>query len=328
MRPRLGAAVALVLAAGVLAGPACRWYNLERRLDAANADFLAKVGYIISSAERHAFLELPDPEKPKFIADFWERRNPDPSAKENAFKVEYFKRIAEADRLFPSEGRPGWATDRGRFFVLFGPPTQRDAQTMSGVGGRGQEIWYYGDFPVIFVDDTATGTYRLASSDFGSLRDISLMYMHDLNFALDDASKPAARPTAAPGQSALEFEAALTIGRRAPDRIEARVAAEMAFERIWLKADGKTKAMATTFEAVLELRDAAGAAVWESRTLHEIRVRDTELGGLKGTKYRLEIPVVVEGAERVGRLGPGAVLVVTLTNDTGKESAKKALDFK
>jgi GWxTD domain-containing protein len=326
MSLRLRAAAALILATGVLAGAACRWYNLERRLGAADADFLAKVGYLISSAERHAFLELPDTEKPKFIEDFWERRNPNPSSKENAFKIEYYKRIAEADRLFPSEGRPGWATDRGRFLILFGPPTQRDAQPMSGAGGRGQEIWYYGDFPVIFVDDTATGTYRLASSDFGSLREISLMYMHDLNFALDDASKPASRPPAAPGPNALEFEASLTISRRAPDRIEARVAAEMPYERIWLKADGKT--MATTLEAVLELRDAAGAAVWESRTLHEIRVRDTDLGSLKGTTYRLEIPVVVEGAERVGRLGPGAALVVALTNATGKESSKKTLDFK
>ena len=41
-----------------------------------------------------------------------------------------------------------------------------------------------------------------------------------------------------------------------------------------------------------------------------------------------EIPIVVEGAERVGRLGSGAVLVLTLTNTTGKESLKKTLDFK
>jgi GWxTD domain-containing protein len=326
MRPRLRAAAALVLACGALAGAACRWYNLERRLDPADADFLSKVRYIISGAERHAFLELPDAEKPKFVEDFWARRNPDPSSKENVFKTEYFRRIAEADRLFPSEGRPGWTTDRGRFLVLFGPPMQRDVQPNRDGAGRGREIWYYGDFPVIFVDDTGTGTYRLASSDFSSLRDINLMYMHDLNFALDEVSKPGARPPEAPGPNALEFEAVLTIGLRAADRIEALVGVEMAYERIWFKADGTT--MATTLEAVLELRDAAGAQVWESRTLHEIRVRDTELGGLTGTKYRLDIPIVVEGAERVGRLGPGAVLVLTLTNATGKESLKKSLDFK
>jgi hypothetical protein len=86
--------------------------------------------------------------------------------------------------------------------------------------------------------------------------------------------------------------------------------------------------MVTTLEAVLELRDSAGAPVSESRTSHGIRVRDTDLGSLTGTKYRLEIPIVVEGAERVGRLASGAVLVLTLTNTTGQESLKKILDFK
>jgi GWxTD domain-containing protein len=323
MKPRLREAAGLILACGVLAGAACRWYILERKLDPANADFLAKVGYIISSAERHAFLALPDAEKPKFIEDFWARRNPDPSSGENAFKIEYFKRIAEANRLFPSEGRPGWTTDRGRFLILFGPPMQRDVQPMNA-GGRGQEIWYYGDFPVIFIDNTGAGTYQLASSDFGSLREISLMYMHDLNQALNDAQK--IRPGEKTAARELEGEAALTIGVRTPDRIEARVAAEIPYESIWMKAEGSS--MITTLEAVLELRDSAGAQVSESRTFYEIRVRDTELGSLAGMKYRLEIPLVVEGAERVGRLGSGAVLALTLTNTTGRESMKKILDFK
>jgi len=324
MSPRLRAAAAIVLACGTLAGTACRWYNLERKLDEVNADFLAKVGYIISSAERRVFLELPDAEKPMFIEDFWARRNPDPSSGENAFKIEYYKRIAEANRLFPSEGRPGWATDRGRFLILFGPPMQRDVQPNLDGAGRGQEIWYYGDFPVIFIDDTGAGTYRLASSDFGSLREISLMYMHDLNQALNEAQK--IRPGEKAPARELEGEAALTIGVRTPARIEARVEAEVPYERIWMKAEGAT--MATTLEAVLELRDAAGAQVWESRTFHEIRVRDTALASLAGTKYRLVIPIAVEGAERVDRLGPGAVLLLTLTNATGKESLKKTMDFK
>jgi GWxTD domain-containing protein len=323
MRPRFGAAVALVLVA--LAGAGCRWYNLERRLDPVNADFLAKVGYIISSAERHAFLLSPDAEKPKFIEEFWARRNPDPSSGENTFKTEYLKRIEQARRMFPGEGIPGWMTDRGRILVLFGPPMDRDIRSLPDTSNRCQEVWYYGDFPVIFIDASCAGTFRLVTMDFSSLRDINLMYMHDLNYALNEAAKPAARPPEA-APNALVFDADLVIRLRAPDRIEALVGVEMAYERIWFKADGTT--MVTTLEAALELRDAAGGQAWESRTLHEIRVRDTELGGLTGTKYRLDIPIVVEGAERVGRLGPGAVLVLTLTNATGKESLKKSLDFK
>jgi GWxTD domain-containing protein len=326
MSPRHRGIAVLALAACVLAGAACRWYNLERKLDPANADFLTKVGYIITSGERRAFLLSPDAEKPKFIEEFWARRNPDPSSGENAFKAEYLKRIEQARRMFPGEGIPGWMTDRGRILVLFGPPTDRDIRSFGDAANRCQEVWYYGDFPVIFIDASCTGTFRLATMDFSSLREINLMYMHDLNFALDEMAKPAARPPEAAAKT-LEFDADLAIRLRTPDRIEAVLGVEIAYERIWFKAEGTM--MTTTIEAALELRDAKQALVWESRVQHEIRLRDTEVSRMTGTKYRWEIPIVVEGAERVGRLGRGRdALAITLTNATGKESSKKALDFK
>jgi GWxTD domain-containing protein len=324
--PRLRSAVAvLALAAGFLAAPACRWYNLERKLDPANSDFLSKVRYIISSQERHAFLELPDPEKPRFIEDFWKRRNPDPTSGENAFKIEYFKRLEHATKIFPGEGIPGWMTDRGRIWILFGPPTDRNIQSLRDAANRCQEVWYYGEFPVVFIDASCTGTFRLESYDLSSLRDINLMYMHDLNQALGDAEKGSAQESAA--VKMLDFEADLRIQVRRPDRIEAVVGVEMPYESIWFKAQGTT--MVTTIEAALELRDARQASVWESKTRHEIRVQDAEINRMTGKKHRLELPIVVEGAERVGRLGLGKdVLVITLTNATGNEFLKKTLDFK
>ena len=86
--------------------------------------------------------------------------------------------------------------------------------------------------------------------------------------------------------------------------------------------------MATTLEAVLELRDAAGTPVWESRTLHEIRVRDAELG----RPDRDEVPHgdPDRGRRRGARRppGPGAGPRRQVDEPTGKESLKKTLDFK
>ena len=79
------------LLAGLAVMTACRLYNLERKLNPADADFLNKVRYIITSEERRTFLELPDSEKAQFIEDFWKRRDPDPTTEENEFKMEYFK---------------------------------------------------------------------------------------------------------------------------------------------------------------------------------------------------------------------------------------------
>lgn len=325
MSLRLRFAAALVLAAGLSASAACHYYNLERKLTPADADFISKVRYIISGRERRAFLELPDSEKPKFIEDFWQRRNPDPSSGENAFKVEYFKRIDQANRMFMGEGIPGWLTDRGRILILFGPPMDRIIQPTRDDGNPCREVWYYGNFPVVFIDASCTGTYRLASTDFSSLRDINLMYMHDLNQAQDDAEKPLTQEKIV--VKMLDFDADLKIRVRAPDRIEALLGIEMPYERIWFKADGTT--MATTLEVVLEIRDAGQAPVWEFKTLREIRLQDTDLNRLTGKTYRLELPILVEGADKVGRLGRGRdILVIILTNSTGKEIYKKTMDFK
>ena len=85
--------------------------------------------------------------------------------------------------------------------------------------------------------------------------------------------------------------------------------------------------MATTLEALLELRDETGPGLGVPDAPRD-PLPEADLARRTGTKYRWEIPIVVEGAERVGRLGGGAVLDVRLTNVTGKESLKKTLDFK
>jgi len=48
---------------------------------------------------------------------------------------------------------------------------------------RCQEIWYYGDFPVVFIDQTCTRSYQLVTYDLSSIRSLNLMYMHELNLA-------------------------------------------------------------------------------------------------------------------------------------------------
>jgi GWxTD domain-containing protein len=325
MSPRLRAAAFLAIAAGLLAGPACRWYNLERQLDSVNADFLSKVRYIITIAERHAFLELPDAEKPKFIEDFWMRRNPDPTSAENTLKIEYFRRIDQATKLFQGEGVPGWLTDRGRMLILYGPPTERLTQPYRNANSnRCQEVWYYADYPVIFIDASCTGTYRLATYDLDPLREYNLEYAHGLNQAPEAAQKTF------PGEAnvtTMNFEADLKVQARTPDRIEAVLGIEWPYERIWFKAEGGT--MAATLEAAVEIRDSQKAAIWDSQARREIRLSEAEVNRMTGKTYRLEMPILVEGRDKIERLGAGKdALVITLTFSTGHEVFKKTMDFK
>lgn len=93
--------------------------------------------YIITAEERRAFLYLKtDDEREQFIEAFWRRRDPDLATEENEFRVEHYARITHADRHFAADGVPGWATDRGRIYILHGRPDEV-RKTPSG------EVWIY-----------------------------------------------------------------------------------------------------------------------------------------------------------------------------------------
>ncbi len=122
------------------------------------------VAYIIDQAERAAFLGLTtNNERDKFIEQFWERRNPTPGAP-GKFKEEHYRRLAYANEHFAS-GVPGWKTDRGHVYILYGPPDELE------VHPHRTEIWLYhhvkgvGDNTAItFVDSTGRGDFRLSPS--------------------------------------------------------------------------------------------------------------------------------------------------------------------
>lgn len=320
MTSKTRAAAAVTLAVFVFAA-GCRLYNLERRLQPPHAEFLDKVRYIITPAERKTFLELPDASKAAFVEDFWKRRDPDPRTPENEFKDEYFKRIGQADKLFLGEGLPGWRTDRGRVLVLYGPPSERTTPSMSNAYGRCQEIWYYGNYPVVFLDEICTGSYRLMTFDLTPLRDINLAFMPEASLAR----------TAAQGEAGdapeFDFEARLVLAAREPDRIEGAVVLEAAYDRIWFKAEGTT--LFTTLEAALVLRDARQDQVWDDTARTEVRIGESEFRAGKGGTFRWELPVLIRDPEKIARLGRGRdVLTVSVRNTTGSETRTKALDFR
>jgi GWxTD domain-containing protein len=78
------------------------------------------VKYIITKEEERAFKALTtDEERENFIENFWRRRDPNPDTEENEYREEYYQRIAYANEHYTS-GIPGWKTDRGRIYIMFG----------------------------------------------------------------------------------------------------------------------------------------------------------------------------------------------------------------
>jgi GWxTD domain-containing protein len=141
------------------------------------------VTYIISDEERKVFKDLKnDEEREAFIEQFWARRNPDPRSSNNSFKEEHYRRIAYSNQMFAS-GIPGWKTDRGRIYVMYGKPDEIESHPTGGAynrpfnegGGTTTtypfEKWWYrhidnvgDDIEIEFVDQSMTGEYRMAMS--------------------------------------------------------------------------------------------------------------------------------------------------------------------
>ncbi len=139
------------------------------------------VRWIITDEERKTFNSLKtDDEREQFIEQFWLRRDPDPDTDVNEYREEYYQRIAYANEHYTS-GIPGWKTDRGRMYIMFGKPDQieshpsggsYDRPTWEGGGSTSTfpfEIWWYryiegvgSDVEIEFVDPTGSGEYRIA----------------------------------------------------------------------------------------------------------------------------------------------------------------------
>ena len=111
--------------------------KLKQELGATYKKWLNEdVRWIITPEELTAFKQLSnDEERDAFIEQFWQRRDPTPDTEENEFKEEHYRRIGYANEHF-SAGRAGWRTDRGRIYIVFGPPDEIETHPSGGTYDR------------------------------------------------------------------------------------------------------------------------------------------------------------------------------------------------
>src|SRR5437867_7488954 len=152
-----------------------------KELDNAYKQWLQEdVVYIITPDERNAFIQLDtNEEREQFIEQFWLRRSSNPDLPENDFKEEHYRRIAYANEHYAS-GIPGWKTDRGRMYIMWGPPDEIESHPTGGTYDRPMEEgggststypwetwrWRYlegiGENIILeFVDPSGSGEYHM-----------------------------------------------------------------------------------------------------------------------------------------------------------------------
>ena len=99
---------------------------------------------------------------------FWEKRDQNMETKVNEIKQEYEERVAHVNDIYGSIRKPGWKTDRGRVFIIYGKPDEIEYHPSEGATNP-YEIWFYfqiqGGVRFYFVDQLGYGRYELVNSE-------------------------------------------------------------------------------------------------------------------------------------------------------------------
>jgi GWxTD domain-containing protein len=165
------------------------------------------VRYALTDGETKTYRSLSQQlERATFVARFWASRDPDPRTPRNEAEEIFWQRVFAADELFGATTLAGWRTDRGRIYIILGPPDEissyntpsvgqldpthfqdgikRGPESDLRLGQRGAVEWIYRSLPssladagqnITFVKDES-GEFRLSSRLASSFRfEIQLM---------------------------------------------------------------------------------------------------------------------------------------------------------
>ena len=138
-------------------------------LDKQYQDWLDLVLYIITPMEKNIFLELTNNrDRDTFINLFWNLRDPTKGTPQNEFKDEHIKRFTYAGHYFRGGPGPGWRSDRGKIYIVLGPPLNVNEVIKEGL--MPVLIWeYFGNpelglptlFRIVFYKQGGAGDYKL-----------------------------------------------------------------------------------------------------------------------------------------------------------------------
>lgn len=136
--------------------------------DAECDKMFSQIKYIATQNEIDQYKKLDSLNaKREFLYNFWKQRDPDPSTPINEFKEDYMKRVEFANKNFGLYSKEGYLTDRGRVYLIYGEPDQRDFYP-SESNLKPYEVWFYnqieGGVSFIFGDVTGFGNYELLHS--------------------------------------------------------------------------------------------------------------------------------------------------------------------
>ncbi|TDI34719.1 MAG: GWxTD domain-containing protein [Acidobacteria bacterium] len=127
------------------------------------------IRYIILKEEEDLFHGLKtDEDRLIFIQGFWARRDRSPETIDNEYRQEFWRRVSQAERRFIDAPMPGWKTDRGRIWIIMGPPDERDDFRVRAKG-PGVLRWIYRNRPNYYLEPNFMVAFRRTTSGIWEL---------------------------------------------------------------------------------------------------------------------------------------------------------------
>jgi GWxTD domain-containing protein len=131
-------------------------------------NIIGPMQYIMRTEDWHRLKKASGPQQKKLFQEFWDKRNPLPDSDTNPLLKEFYRRVEYANEHFSNNIQPGWKTDLGRVYIIYGPPD--DIYRNEGDLFSNQPpyiIWTYYNLRLrfVFVDENNTGDYRLVSQE-------------------------------------------------------------------------------------------------------------------------------------------------------------------
>jgi len=122
---------------------------------------ISMMRFIVSDAELRRINSGSTSEREEKFRQFWAERDPTPDTEFNELMAEFYSRIDHAYRNFSSLQTPGFDTDQGRAYILYGAPDNIERRLPANAPTR--EIWEYPNRTLIFEATTGFGDFRLIS---------------------------------------------------------------------------------------------------------------------------------------------------------------------
>jgi GWxTD domain-containing protein len=145
-----------------------KWGNHPASMPDLNLTINA-MQYIMDRREWTQLNELEATDQKEMLDAFWKERDPNPNTPENELEEEYFQRVTFANQNFSVliDGQDGWRTDRGRIYIIYGPPSDVERPPTTGNQISRYEIWFYSNIQkrFVFLDKFDSGEFRLISQE-------------------------------------------------------------------------------------------------------------------------------------------------------------------